>query len=58
MCMEKLFSVEDVTGLYWGKACSYTTCLSLQVHSDKNVCMVNDYICCDNDKHSKVLSLH
>lgn len=27
--MEKLFSVEDVTALYWGKACSYTTCVCL-----------------------------
>jgi len=29
VCMEKLFSVEDKTALYCGKACSYTTCVCL-----------------------------
>lgn len=33
--MEKLFSVEDKTGLYWGKACSYMihVCLYLYIQT-------------------------
>ena len=30
--MENLFSVEDKTALYWGKACRYATCVCLYMY--------------------------